>query len=184
MRKTQQQGFTLIELIITLLVLGVLASLALPAMGDFLEKRRLIGAAEDTYNHIVFARSEAIKQSRSMRVSMDDDEWCLGTRSGTGTCDCTIGDITDADACVIDSDGTNVLTRVNGDGYPGITMTNTFTGDTMTFDGVRGLPAGGFGTVTMTSPTGWEIQVNTNILGRVRMCSPAGAANVAGYPEC
>lgn len=184
MRKEKQRGFTLVELIITLVVLGVLASLALPAMGDFLEKRRLVGAAEEIYNHIVFTRSEAIKQSTTMRISADDAAWCVGTRSGANNCDCTVDDPDANDACAITMDETNVLARVMGDGYQGIGMGHSFSNDILTFDGVRGLVTGTSGTATLTSPSGWELRVTTSLLGRVTICSPAGASYVTGYPEC
>lgn len=185
MTRSRQTGITLLELMVTLAVLGIVISIALPAMGDFIEKRRLVGATEEVYGHLQFVRSEAVKQSTDMRVSLNAAQWCLGTRSGANDCDCTVGDQSLANACAISMAGTNVLTRVMGGDFPQITMAHTFTGNRVTFNGVRGVVDGGLGTVTLSSPSGWQLNITTNILGRVRICDPGtGSTIVGGYPAC
>lgn len=184
MKKFRQAGFTIIELMVTLAVLAILISMALPAMNNLLEKRRLVGAAEEIYNQLQFARSEAIKQSTDMRASFDAATWCVGVNDAGADCDCTVTDPTAADACSIDMDGTDVLLRVNGADFPQVTMAQNFTADSVTFNHVRGVVDGGTGTVTLTSASGWELRVVTNLLGRVRLCSPSGTNNVGGYPTC
>lgn len=184
MEKSRQSGFTIIELMVTLTIFAILMSLAVPGMSTLVEKRRLVGAAEEIYNRLQFARSEAIKQSSDMRVSFDEGEWCIGTNDNGADCDCSVTDETAADACTISIVGTDVLTRVSGSDFPQITMAQNFGTNSVTFNNVRGVVDGNTGTVTLTSPRGWELRVITNILGRVSICSPAGTNNVGGYPEC
>lgn len=175
MQTYRQSGVTLIELMTTVTVLAILVALAVPAMGDFVEKRRLIGAAEEIYNQLQFARSEAIKQSTDIFVNVNTGTWCVGINDGAA-CDCSGGD------CNIPIGGVDVMKVVNGNDFQNIAIATTLAD--FRFDNVRGTVPGGGPTVTVTSPRGWEIRVITSTLGRVRMCSPAGANNVAGYPTC
>lgn len=185
MMRTRQTGITLLELMVTLAVFGIIISIAVPSMGDFVEKRRLVGAAEEVYGHLMFTRTEAVKQSTDMRVSFNAAQWCLGTRSGANDCDCTENDESVAGACAISMAGTNVLSRVLGSDFPQITLAHNFSGNQVTFNGVRGVVDGGLGTVSLSSPSGWQLNITTNILGRVRICDPGtGSTVVGGYPAC
>jgi len=69
MAQQKQSGFTLIELMVVVIVLGVLASIALPSFQSTLERRRLIGASENLFADLQYARSEAIK--RNLNIELD-----------------------------------------------------------------------------------------------------------------
>ena len=47
LHKTQQEGFTLIEILIAVAIIGVLASIALPAYKDYVEKAKVAKAVSD-----------------------------------------------------------------------------------------------------------------------------------------
>lgn len=59
-RQKNQQGFTLLELMITMIVLGILVSLAVPSYQRTMTQGRLTKAADSLKGAISFARSEAI----------------------------------------------------------------------------------------------------------------------------
>ncbi len=179
MQTLRQAGVTVIELMITIVVLAILVALAAPAMNEFVQKRRLISAGEEIYSQLQFARSEAVKQSSNIRVNVTSATWCIGLTDGAANCDCSTG----SPACTISMGGTNVPQLLAGSGFPGITLA-TNTADFL-FEGVRGTtgsdpdPA-----ITLTAPNGLQLRVLTNFIGRISICSPSGTGNVAGYPTC
>lgn len=58
-----QVGFTLAEAVVTLCVLGCFVALAAPAAHDAVQEARLRAATGDLLQHLVLARSEAIKRN-------------------------------------------------------------------------------------------------------------------------
>lgn len=55
------QGFTLIELMITVAVMGIMAAIAFPSMSNFVSNTRLANRAQQTANLFRFAKGEAVR---------------------------------------------------------------------------------------------------------------------------
>lgn len=64
----RQKAFTLIELMISILVLLVLLAIAVPSFTDLLARNRLSAQANELLSVLQLARSEAIKQNQTMRL--------------------------------------------------------------------------------------------------------------------
>lgn len=62
------RGFTLIELLVTLAVAAILAVLSAPAWTTFLAKQQASADVNTVTSALTLARSEAIKQSRDVRI--------------------------------------------------------------------------------------------------------------------
>ena len=61
MRK--ENGFTLIELMVTIVLLALFAAFAIPAMNGFVEQQRVNSTLSNYTNALTFARNEAIRQN-------------------------------------------------------------------------------------------------------------------------
>ena len=59
----QQRGFTIVELLIGLTLLGVLLGLGVPAMGTYLQNSKLASAAASYFSGVQTARAEAIRRN-------------------------------------------------------------------------------------------------------------------------
>jgi type IV fimbrial biogenesis protein FimT len=72
-RSREARGFTLVELMVTLLVLAVLLGLAVPSFRDAALSSRLTGYANDLVASVQVARSEAIKRNASVTLCASTD---------------------------------------------------------------------------------------------------------------
>ncbi|MDA1106964.1 MAG: GspH/FimT family pseudopilin [Proteobacteria bacterium] len=151
-------GFTLVELMVTVAVTGILLAIAVPAFQSTLDKRRLVGAAEQLYADLQYARSEAIKRNTSVYVSFTTGaDWCYGI--DTATCNCAT-----ANDCQLD----DIEKVVSASGFRGVSLAETFDGVDTDFDPRHG--SADNGTATLSSNYG-SIKIIVGNLGRVRICS-------------
>jgi type IV fimbrial biogenesis protein FimT len=67
----KEQGFTLLELMITIVILCLLLGLAIPGFSSWLPKYRLRGAARDIYSNLQFAKMTAVKDRVRCGVLFD-----------------------------------------------------------------------------------------------------------------
>jgi len=84
MSKTKQQGFTIYELLITLLMIGIILSIGVPNMSGFMQNSRITGTANDLHASFQLARSEAARSKSNITIcasanSMDAAAACGGT---------------------------------------------------------------------------------------------------------
>jgi prepilin-type N-terminal cleavage/methylation domain-containing protein len=70
-------GVTLIELIIVLVIIGILAGLAAPAMGGMINRNRLDGAVGQFTTDVAYARMVAVRANRQVEIVMQPTSYTV-----------------------------------------------------------------------------------------------------------
>ena len=68
---TPQEGFTLVELIVTIAVMAIITVMAVPMFGDMLNNQNLNRSSEDLVSSINQARMKAIVERREVKVQLN-----------------------------------------------------------------------------------------------------------------
>ena len=172
MNRQKNTGFTLLEVMIVVAIIGILAAIAVPSYQDMIERNKLKQAVESLKSDMQFARTEAIKRSQNVVVSRttgNTGAWCYGLNVAA-TCDCTT-----ANACSIKT--------VSGADFSNVVNMDSATTNNSTFNFRRGT-IGAEGVTFSTSK--YAARVVFSDVGRVRICTPAvsGKTGLSGYPAC
>lgn len=115
----KQQGMTLVELMVTVAVLAILASVAAPSIKEMMENNRLTAINNQIVSALNYTRSEAIKRAYpvAMCAKQATDTCATAANSANGTgfedgwiifidCDKDFS-ITTTNVCDFNGDGTN-----------------------------------------------------------------------------
>ena len=179
MEDTRRSGFTLLELLVTLALVGLLVGIALPAMGRILDSARLRSATEALSQELRQARNHALshRQSVYFSLSVSADRWCYGWSDGP-SCDCTAGD-SEATACRTGNDSQRRIHRRFSTDFPSVELRTTrrATFRVLKFSPLRGTASAD--SFALRNRAG-ELRVIVSPLGRTRICSTDGH----GFPAC
>jgi prepilin-type N-terminal cleavage/methylation domain-containing protein len=180
MKRRNNTGFTLLELMIVVAIIAILALLAAPSFQGTLKRQRVEGAAEGFLAALQNAKAEAIKTNSMMRIAFTPTTatnltawptnatiittWCYGmTKAGDATCVCTV----DADATNDCATGSVVQSTE----YNGVSM--NFNSDAYrTFNPLRGTSNGGTVIFFANADNSISLGVTTLGIGRNRVCRP------------
>jgi len=141
-------GFTLVELMITLTIAAVLATLAAPSFRDYISSQRIKDGSYDLIAAMVFARSEALKRNTSVDVvPASTANWASGW-----TVQVTVG-------------GTTTTLRKQ-DAKSGVSITVAGNPTKLTY--------GNDGRVTVTTLTGFTVDLASPLSGVPPRCVTIG----------
>jgi len=92
----RQRGVTLIELVVTISILGILASIAVPAYQDYVLRQKWKGAAEAVLSLAMQAKRAAISNNETVYLVVKGagtSSWCVtySVSSGSPSVDCSGG---------------------------------------------------------------------------------------------
>lgn len=83
---SQERGFTLLEMMVTLSILLILMVVGVPAMSDLIRDQRVKTGVNEVFIALAYARSEAIKRNASVVVtSTTAGNWKDGWTITSGT---------------------------------------------------------------------------------------------------
>lgn len=72
------KGFTVIEMMIVISIIGILAAVSLPSFESFLRKRQMVAASNSLYINLYLARSEAVKRNETVTICKSTDSLSCG----------------------------------------------------------------------------------------------------------
>jgi len=164
--KKNIRGVTLIELMITIVVLGILVFFALPSYTIWIQNTQIRTAGEAILSGFTLARSEAVRRNTSVELRMNAASGWTATVVGTGEV---------------------IQTRTAEEGTATAVVTITPAGsDRITFSGLGRVTLNDDGSVPITevkvdstripAAESREMCVMVNATGLTRMCDPQVAA--------
>lgn len=177
-------GYSLIEAMLVVALIAILVAASLPYFGPASARNTLRAAAGQLRSDLQEARTQAMQRAQPVYLrfwrSADGRDWCWGQSSQSG-CDCRLPADAAIGACRIDSQSSP--RTVSSIDYRGVALESLPFGGELRLSPVRAdLVAGNvsFG----AGATGPSVRVVVSALGRVRLCSPAGARALNGLPAC
>jgi type IV fimbrial biogenesis protein FimT len=173
------RGVSLIEASIVMAIAAITLATAAPGFQGFIEKQRLHGAAAQLASDLHFARAEAVMRNTPLRFTLHQAAWgsCYVIHTGAAQ-DCRCETAASAATCTGEAEA---LKTVQWTSDQGISLQSAVR--SLLFDPLHGTstPAG---TLKVVAASGRAVHHVVNVMGRVRTCSPQGAATVAGYRSC
>lgn len=154
-RRRYHPGFTLVELLVTLAVFGLLLALAVPSFTSMIQNNRIRGTTQELQATLQWARSEAIRRNGPIFVTFTSGgNWCYGF-DDTANCNC--GTANDCQVGGVEK----VVSGTSGN----VALTANFGGGgNFSFD-ATGIPSTS-GSVTI-GPVGAALTVTVNAIGRI-----------------
>ena len=166
-------GFTLIELMIVVSIIGLTASLAFPSFRVWIENTRIRNSAESILTGLQVARAEAVKRNADVQLTLNGGaDWTVG-------CVNVVGDGTQDTDCpaVIQSRSTSE------DKSDKVVVTASDEGPYVfnSLGRVRPIPAAGnfiqievdMDTSVMSADDSRDLRINIGVGGDTKMCDPA-----------
>jgi len=182
MKKRHQNGFTLYELLITMLIVGVVLSLGVPNLAEFTANSRLSSSANDLHASFQLARSAAARAKTNITICASANALDAGANCG-GTWDQGYIVFVDDDGDLNRAGATETVLRAHGEIATDVIMSvaNDATYFSYASSGlgrgdVAGVPA--MTQVVMCDDRGNIVGAGGNSAARLFVATPLGRATI------
>lgn len=189
----RQRGFSLIELVVTLAVLGLLVALGMPSMSDWMRSVRIRNAAESAQNGLGKARMEAMRKNQVVTYWMVSDRTSACALSSTAAS--WVVSLDDPSGHCADSASTTVAPRIveaygasDGAGDVVVTVNGGTAATSVGFNGFGQVvsPTTSIATIDLTNATAGSraLRVTVSPGGAIRMCDPSPTIPAGDSRKC
>lgn len=161
------RGFSLLEMLISLAILSIMASLVAPAYTSLIEQRQIIAVAEAIADDLRWARSESLKSGGDISVFFE-----------TKTANIWRYQLMDSTNVII-----KTVSNVDNPEFKGVGLTENLREHNTKFNASRGTSEGKNGTISVYSAhANYQLDVVLSNLGRVHICAKSSV--IGDYPKC
>jgi prepilin-type N-terminal cleavage/methylation domain-containing protein len=184
------RGFTLTELMITILIFIIFVAIAVPSFGGMRQRAALRGVGEDVLGFWNQVRMEAVKRNTAIKVGVvgSGSSFCLGASSqnafNSTPCDCTAVDTTGCNVARWPQN-TNELQNVSLGTGSTLGPTGTIVTVLNPRRGAALNTASDAGVITLVSPPGpnsYSLNLSVDRFGRAALCeSSASTDHLSDY---
>ena len=183
----RNRGFSLVEIMMSIVLIAIGTALAIPSYQDMIEKRQVTNGAEQLASFVNMAQGAAMKTNQVVTVSYsftNSNDWCIGAVESEVPCNCTV-DSEDTDGyCAIGSQKAILNDSIASERG----LVQQMTGDgAYAFDPIRGMFTERGDALTMDVPSrsgDFRLKLMVNDTGRVTLCSDGADYAVPGYELC
>lgn len=166
--KLRQSGFTLIELMIGIIILGILASIAMPSFQVWLQNSQIRNAAESISNGLQRARAEAVARNTNVEfvlTALPDSSWKVRVAGGA-----------DLETRSAAEGSKNVTVAVNPGGTTTVTYNSFGSIQTANLDASVPFDQVDVDSAVLAAAESQELRITLGLGGNVRMCDPNAPA--------
>jgi type IV fimbrial biogenesis protein FimT len=176
MRRHKQTGFTLVELLIAITIIGILLAIGLPSFQRTIDKSRLVGAADNLLADMRYALTEATKRNIVITITFTEGaNWSYVFPTSSTTTKTTNGSDYRGTSMLVSTEVSASDKKIFFDPKRSTLMLkDPITGDPIPLTSATTL-------VTITSALGAKLGLEVDPLSRMRLCTSTG---VGGYPTC
>jgi type IV fimbrial biogenesis protein FimT len=192
-RRRLARGFSLIEILITLTLLGILLGLAAPSFGEWIRNTQVRTVADSLQNGVRLAQAEAVRRNRQVAFFLTNSTACTnaiapaagGAFWSIRTVPLIVSESAEVVQCGVVSDVAaavalagptaicfNSMGRQTANASPGLG------GTTCTLD------AAGRSTYDITKTASRPLRVVVSMGGQLRLCDPARAQSASALDGC